>query len=101
LGRQSARCKKRIFSRIGGPFWLTYFQAYITGNAFVILDSADTILQTIYDDDDGVLEAIAIDEASGKIATCTGVHVRIYKPYGQVEDALKVNLLLARLIEPS
>lgn len=65
-------------------------QAYITGNAFVILTGHDSILQTIYDDDDDRLEAIAIDEASGKIATCTGSSVRVYKPYGHGEDALKV-----------
>lgn len=65
-------------------------QSYVTGNAFVILGSSDTILQTVYDDDETELEAIAIDEASGKVATCTSNHVRIYKPYGQGEDALKV-----------
>jgi hypothetical protein len=66
------------------------FQAYITGNAFVVLTKPDTILQTIYDDDDNPLEAIAIDEGSGKIATCAGSSIRIYRPYGQGEDALKV-----------
>lgn len=50
----------------------------------------DTILQTIYDDDESPLEAIAIDEGSGKIATCTSSNIRIYRPYGQGEDALKV-----------
>jgi hypothetical protein len=48
-------------------------------------------LQTIYDDDEAHLEAIAIDEASGKIATCAGSNIRVYKPYGQGEDALKVS----------
>lgn len=62
----------------------------MTGNAFVILSGHDSILQTIYDDDDTVLEAIALDEATGKIATCTRKEVRIYKPYGEGEDALKV-----------
>ncbi|EDN98676.1 hypothetical protein SS1G_13535 [Sclerotinia sclerotiorum 1980 UF-70] len=66
--------------------------AYITGNAFVILTGADTILQTIYDDDDTQLEAIALDEASGKIAACAGSNIRIYKPYGQDEGALKVSM---------
>ena len=65
-------------------------QTYITGNAFVILGSPDTILQTVYDDDDTPLDAIAIDEASGKIASCAGHVIRVYKPYGQVEDSLKV-----------
>ncbi len=65
-------------------------QAYITGNAFVVLTGPESILQTIYDDDEEDLEAIAIDESSGKIATCTTTSVRVYKPYGQGEDALKV-----------
>jgi len=56
----------------------------------VILSGHDTIIQTIYDDDETFLEAIAVDEASGKIATCTRKEVRVYKPYGEGEDALKV-----------
>ncbi|KAK0107758.1 regulator of (H+)-ATPase in vacuolar membrane, variant 2 [Cadophora gregata f. sp. sojae] len=66
--------------------------AYITGNAFVVLTAPDSILQTIYDDDEEDLEAIAIDEASGKIVTCAGTIIRVYKPYGQGEDALKWSL---------
>lgn len=57
----------------------------------MVLSGPNTILQTIYDDDEQALEAIAIDEATGKIATCTGSNVRVYKPYGQGEDALKVS----------
>lgn len=72
-------------------------QAYITGNAFVILTGADTILQTIYDDDETQLEAIALDENSGKIATCAGSNIRIYKPYGQDEGALKVSITQPQL----
>lgn len=56
----------------------------------MVLTGADTILQTIYDDDNAELEAIAIDEASGKIATCAGNSVRVYRPYGRDEGALKV-----------
>ncbi|CAG8949631.1 hypothetical protein HYFRA_00007865 [Hymenoscyphus fraxineus] len=63
--------------------------AYITGNAFVVLTGPETILQTIYDDDEAELDAIAFDEASGKIATCVGGDVRIYRPYGQDEGVLK------------
>ncbi|KAH6713657.1 WD repeat protein-like protein [Leptodontidium sp. MPI-SDFR-AT-0119] len=66
--------------------------SYITGNAFVVLTRPDSILQTIYDDDEDQLQAIAIDEASGKIATCAGPNIRVYKPYGQGEDALKWSL---------
>lgn len=49
-------------------------------------------MQTIYDDTEEQLEAIAVDEASGKIATCTGSTIRVYKPYGQEEDALQVRV---------
>ncbi|KAI9056092.1 hypothetical protein LZ554_001021 [Drepanopeziza brunnea f. sp. 'monogermtubi'] len=66
--------------------------AYITGNAFVVLAGPESILQTIYDDDEDHLDAITIDEASGKIATCAGPKIRVYKPYGQGEDALKWSL---------
>jgi len=48
-------------------------------------------LQTIYDEDDDHLEAIAIDEASGTIATSAKSNIRVYKPYGQDDDALKVS----------
>jgi len=65
-------------------------QAYISGNAFAILSDHDTLLQTVYDDDQRPLEAIAFDEATGKIAVSTTTVVRIYKPIGQDEDALKV-----------
>ena len=65
-------------------------QAYITGNAFSILGEPDTLVQTVYDDDEQPLEAIALDEASGKIAVCTHDAVRIYKPFGLEDDALKV-----------
>lgn len=81
----SSGAAHHVFQLINNPL-----QVYITGNAFVILRSYDTILQTIYDDDDTPLDAIAFDEAYGKIASCAGNVVRIYKPYGQSEDALKV-----------
>jgi hypothetical protein len=66
-------------------------QAYITGNAFVVLEPPTTLLQTVYDEDPSFLTAIAFDEATGKIATCTERSVRIYRPYGQNEEALKVS----------
>lgn len=68
-------------------------QAYITGNAFAILSDHQTLLQTVYDDDESPLRAIAFDEASGKIATATDGHVRIYKPFGLEDDALRVGAL--------
>lgn len=56
----------------------------------MILTDPHTILQTIYDDSEIYLEAITLNEATGKIAACAGTSVRVYKPYGQGEDALKV-----------
>ncbi|KAL2144684.1 hypothetical protein VTI28DRAFT_8712 [Corynascus sepedonium] len=56
--------------------------AYITGNALVILGAPDELLQTVYDDDTEPLQAIALDEASGKIAVCTRHVVRVYQPLG-------------------
>ena len=66
------------------------FQVYISGNALVILSGPHQLLQTIYHDDTEIFGAVAIDEETGKIATCSGVNIHIYKPYGQNEDALKV-----------
>jgi hypothetical protein len=65
-------------------------QVYVTGSAFVILSAPQAILQTVYDDDTTPLEAIAVDEVSGKIACCTRTVVRIYSPYGLEENLLKV-----------
>ncbi|KAF6835863.1 WD repeat-containing protein [Colletotrichum musicola] len=77
-------------------FWeFRHFNVYITGSAFTILGDSDTIVQTIYDDDPAYLEAVAFDESSGKIATCTASTVRVYKPFGRSEDALKWGLQLA------
>jgi hypothetical protein len=56
----------------------------------VVLSGPESIVQTIYDDAEEHLEAIAVDEVTGKIATCAGCNVRVYKPYGLREDALKV-----------
>jgi len=67
-----------------------FSQTYITGNAFSILGEPDTLIQTIYDDDEDPLQSIAFDEATGKIAVCTHRSVRIYKPFGWEENALKV-----------
>ncbi len=69
---------------------LVPFQAYISGNAFTILTGPQSLLQTVYDDDESPLVAIAFDEASGKIAACTLESVRVYKPFGRDEDALRV-----------
>ncbi|GKT86815.1 WD repeat-containing protein [Colletotrichum tofieldiae] len=74
-------------------FWDSrHFNVYISGSAFAILGDSDAIVQTIYDDDPSHLQAVAFDESSGKIATCTDSVVRVYKPFGQSEDALKWGL---------
>ncbi|KAI1869086.1 uncharacterized protein JN550_006073 [Neoarthrinium moseri] len=66
---------------------------YISGNALTILSDPETILQTIYDDDERKLEAVAFDEFSGKIAASTGSTVRIYKPFdGEQRWALQSSL---------
>ncbi|RBR23386.1 uncharacterized protein FIESC28_03819 [Fusarium coffeatum] len=62
---------------------------YITGSAFTILEGSHRILQTVYDEGEQTLEAIAVDEATGKIATCTLTQVRVYKPFGSHEDTSK------------
>lgn len=64
---------------------------YITGNALSILSDPATILQTIYDDDSRVLDAVAFDEFSGKIAACTDGTIRIYRPLEHAHDSLKVS----------
>lgn len=58
----------------------------------MILDKPLHLLQTIYHDDSQVLDAVVIDEATGKIATCSGSTIYIYKPYGEDDEILKVDL---------
>lgn len=67
-------------------------QAYISGHALVILGGPQTLLQTIYVDDTENLEAVAFDEASGKIAVCGGPDVFVYQPYGIQGETLKVRI---------
>lgn len=62
---------------------------YATGNGLAILSDPDTILQTIYDEDERSLEAVAFDEKSGKIATATGTTVRIYQSIDFDQNTLK------------
>lgn len=44
------------------------------------------------------LEAVALEEASGKIATCSGSIIYVYRPYGKDEGALRVKTLLLALL---
>jgi hypothetical protein len=63
---------------------------YISGQALVILGGPHKLLQTIYVDDTPALEAVAIDEASGRIAVCGGPYAFVYQPYGVLNETLKV-----------
>ncbi|PYH48352.1 WD repeat protein [Aspergillus saccharolyticus JOP 1030-1] len=65
---------------------------YISGQALVILGGPHKLLQTIYVDDTDVLEAVTIDEVTGKIAACGGPDVFIYQPYGIQNETLKWSL---------
>jgi len=65
-------------------------KVYLSGNALVVLDRADHVLQTIYIDEESDLEAVALDEATGKFAACSNKHIFIYRPYGQDEGSVKV-----------
>lgn len=49
----------------------------------------ESLLQTIYDDDDQPLEAIALDGVTGKLAVCTRRTVRIYRPFVHGDGDLK------------
>ncbi|KNG49742.1 wd repeat-containing protein [Stemphylium lycopersici] len=64
--------------------------AYISGNALIVLDRPNHVLQTLYIDEEFELEAVAIDEGTGKLAVCSTRHIYIYRPYGQDEGAIKV-----------
>ena len=68
-------------------------QAYISGHALVILGGPQTLLQTIYVDDTDKLEAVAFDEASGRIAVCGGPDIFVYQPYGIQGETLKVRII--------
>lgn len=56
----------------------------------MILSGAQTLLQTIYVDDTENLEAIAIDEATGRIAVSGGADIFVYQPNGFKGESLKV-----------
>lgn len=66
------------------------FVVYISSNALVILRGAHDLLQTITHRETDELTAVAIDGATGKIATTNGSEVIIHKPVGQDIGALRV-----------
>ena len=55
----------------------------------MVLTAADHVLQTIYNDKEEELEAVILDEISGKLATCSGSNIYVYRPYGREEGILK------------
>ena len=59
-------------------------------NALIVLDRPNHVLQTIYIDEEFELEAVAIDQGTGKLAACSTRRIYIYRPYGQDEGAVKV-----------
>ncbi|RDA86470.1 hypothetical protein CP532_3589 [Ophiocordyceps camponoti-leonardi (nom. inval.)] len=73
--------ENRLQSLASG-FWNNrHYHAYISGNAFTILEEARNLVQTIYDDNsDDQLVAIALDDDSGKIAVCTSREIRLFQP---------------------
>ncbi|MCJ1260826.1 regulator of (H+)-ATPase in vacuolar membrane [Lobaria immixta] len=66
--------------------------AYASGNALIILGGPHDLIQTIYHDGSPALDAVAIDNSTGKIATCDSEEVYIYRPYGRKEGALRWSL---------
>lgn len=57
-------------------------QAYISGNALVILGGPRHIIQTTYNEDEDDLVSVVLDEPSGKIAVASKKAAYVYKPYG-------------------
>ena len=64
------------------------YQSYISGNAFIVLDGPNSILQTTYLELPDELVAITFDEISGKIALASKSHVYVYKPDETNGDSL-------------
>ncbi len=49
------------------------------------------MVQTIYIDEEDELEAVAIDEGTGKLATCSLYNIYIYQPYAVEYGVYKVS----------
>ncbi|KAL8964077.1 MAG: hypothetical protein Q9183_004723, partial [Haloplaca sp. 2 TL-2023] len=63
---------------------------YISGNALIILGGPRDLLQTIYVEESCALNAVAVDDVSGKIAAASSEGIYVYRPYGKDEGLLKV-----------
>ncbi|KAJ6787479.1 hypothetical protein PWT90_02703 [Aphanocladium album] len=81
--------QSRLQSLATGYWANRHVNAYITGSALTILDGPQKVIQTVYDDNGDELEAIAFDDASGKIAVCTTNSIRVYRPSARPDDPLK------------
>lgn len=57
-------------------------QAYVSGNALIILGGPRHIIQTTYSEDEEDLVAVVLDEPSGKIAVASKKAAYVYKPHG-------------------
>ncbi|KAG8528174.1 uncharacterized protein KY384_007091 [Bacidia gigantensis] len=69
--------------------------AYISGNGFIVLSGPSSLLQTTYLDQCDALDALSIDDRSGKIAVCSRDEIFVYRPYGREEGFLKWSLQLS------
>ena len=69
---------------------LTWLKAYITGNALTILGGPNTLVQTIYHDQQSVLGSITICEDTANIAVTEGEKVHVYRTFGAGDGPLKV-----------
>ncbi|KAM4059312.1 hypothetical protein HRG_007830 [Hirsutella rhossiliensis] len=83
------RPQSRLQGLTTGYWNSCHHNAYISGSAFTVIQGLQTIIQTVYDDAEHQLEAVVLDEDSGKIATCTNAEVRIYQPVGYDDGSLK------------
>ncbi|KAF1923179.1 uncharacterized protein M421DRAFT_9952 [Didymella exigua CBS 183.55] len=59
----------------------TQIITYISGNALIVLDRPNHVIQTIYIDEEDELEAVAVDEGTGKLAASSTRKIYVYQPY--------------------
>ena len=63
--------------------------AYVSGNAVILLDGPQSLLQTIYVDDVDSLQSVVVEESSGKVAVSGRGRLLIYIPVGRDEGTLR------------
>ncbi|KAF2744645.1 hypothetical protein M011DRAFT_470243 [Sporormia fimetaria CBS 119925] len=64
----------------------TQIIAYISGNSFVALDRPNHVLQTTYIDGEDELDAITLQEVTGKLAVCSATRIYVYQAYWQIGE---------------